>query len=104
MTNKHKTLYIGVTNNLERRVYEHKHKLVDGFTKKYNIDQRVYFESFNDVKQAIDRETSLKGLLRMKKIALIEGGNSEWKDLAEGWYHREDAVQPSQDSSAGTSE
>ena len=85
MTNKSRTLYTGVTNDLERRVYEHKQKLVPGFTAKYNITRLVYFEVTQDVQAAITREKQIKGLLRSKKIALIESVNPEWKDLSMGW-------------------
>ena len=84
MTNKSKNLYTGVSNNLTRRIYEHKNKLIEGFTKKYNIDKLVYFELFNNVGDAIRREKQIKGWLRKKKIALIESINPEWKDLSEG--------------------
>jgi putative endonuclease len=67
LSNTSKTLYIGVTNNLERRVYEHKNKLIDGFTKKYNLTKLVYFETTTDIKAAIYREKQLKGWLRSKK-------------------------------------
>jgi putative endonuclease len=83
MTNKSGTLYAGVTNNLERRVYEHKHHLVKGFTHKYNIDKLVYFEETTDINAAISREKQIKGWLRKKKIALIESMNPGWKDLSE---------------------
>ena len=83
MTNFSKTLYIGVTNDLVKRVYQHKNKLVEGFTKKYNITKLVYFEETNDINAAIAREKQLKGWLRKKKIALIESMNPEWKDLSE---------------------
>ncbi len=86
MTNKSHTLYTGVTNNLMRRVLEHKKKLIPGFTSRYNIKQLVYFESTPDVSQAILREKQIKGWLRVKKIKLIESLNPEWKDLSEGWY------------------
>lgn len=86
MTNRSKTLYTGVTNDLTRRVYEHKNKMVEGFTKKYNITTLVYFEETRDVQAAIEREKQIKGWLRNKKVALIESVNSEWKDLSEGWY------------------
>ena len=84
MTNKTGTLYTGVTNNLERRVYEHKHKLIPGFTSKYNITKLVYYEEGNDVNAALAREKQIKGWLRAKKIALIESINPEWKDLSFG--------------------
>ncbi len=85
MTNKSRTLYTGVTNDLERRVYEHKQKLVPGFTAKYNTTRLVYFEVTQDVQAAIAREKQIKGWLRRKKISLIESLNSEWKDLSIGW-------------------
>ncbi len=77
-----KVLYVGVTNNLIRRVYEHKNKLIDGFTKKYNLNKLVYFEEFNNVNDAIAAEKKIKGWLRIKKIKLIESVNPEWKDLS----------------------
>ncbi len=83
MANFSKTLYTGVTNNLEKRVYEHKNKLVEGFTKKYNITKLVFFEETNDANAAIAREKEIKGWLRKKKIALIELTNPTWKDLSE---------------------
>lgn len=78
-------MYTGVTNNLKRRVYEHKNKLINGFTKKYNIAKLVYYEATNEVTSAIVREKQIKGWLRRKKIALIESANSKWKDLSEEW-------------------
>ena len=86
MTNGVRTLYIGMTNNLTRRVYEHKHKLVDGFTKKYNINMLVYHEVTNDVESAIAREKQLKGWLRSRKMSLIESTNPSWIDLSAEWY------------------
>ena len=83
MTNMSRTLYTGVTNDLPRRVWEHKQKLVKGFTKKYNITKLVYYEETNDVLGAIEREKQIKGWLRKKKIDLIESLNPEWKDLSE---------------------
>ena len=85
MTNKSGTLYTGITNNLERRVYEHKNKLLKGFTKRYNITKLVYYEITSDVHAAIEREKQIKGWLRSKKIALIETMNPQWVDLSEGW-------------------
>ena len=82
MTNKSRTLYTGVTNDLERRVYEHKKKLVPGFTTKYNITRLVYFEVTQDVGAAIAREKQIKGWLRTKKIALIDSVNPGWRDLS----------------------
>lgn len=86
MTNRSRTLYTGVTNNLMRRVWEHKHKLIEGFTQKYNITQLVYYETTPDVRSAIAREKQIKGWLRKKKIALIDSMNPTWQDLSEGWY------------------
>ena len=83
MTNKSGTLYTGVTNNLERRIYEHQQHLVKGFTNKYKIEKLVYFEETNDINAAISREKQIKGWLRKKKIALIESINPGWKDLSE---------------------
>lgn len=85
LTNHSRTLYIGVTNNLERRMTEHKSKCVPGFTKKYNITQLVYYEETSDTRAAIEREKQLKGWLRKKKIELIEQNNPEWKNLAANW-------------------
>jgi putative endonuclease len=85
MTNRSKTLYTGVTNDLMRRVYEHKSKMVEGFTKKYNITRLLYFEETSEVQSAIAREKQIKGWLRAKKVALIESKNPEWKDLSEEW-------------------
>jgi putative endonuclease len=85
MTNKSRTLYTGVTNDLERRVYEHKQKLIAGFTAKYNIDRLVYYEASEDINSAISREKQIKGWLRVKKIALIESMNQKWTDLSARW-------------------
>ena len=85
MTNRSKTLYIGVTNNLERRLHEHKHHLVAGFTSMYQLTRLVYFEESSDVYAAIAREKHLKGWLRAKKVALIESINPDWRDLSEEW-------------------
>ena len=84
LTNKsNKVLYIGVTNNLPRRIYEHKHKLAEGFTNKYNVNKLVYYEIFEDAYNAISREKQLKGWLRRKKFELISSFNPIWKDLYE---------------------
>jgi putative endonuclease len=83
MTNKKRgVLYTGVTDNLERRVYEHKQKVVPGFTAKYNCTKLVYYGVSNDINAAIAAEKQIKGWLRKKKIALIESTNPEWKDLS----------------------
>ncbi len=85
MANRAGTLYTGVTNDLQRRVYEHQHKLIPGFTAKYNITRLVYFETTNDIRAAIGREKQIKGWLRAKKIALIESVNPDWNDLSAEW-------------------
>ncbi len=90
LANYSRTLYIGVTNDVHRRVYEHKQKLVPGFTSKYNISKLVYFEATPDARAAIAREKQMKGWLRAKKIALIESANPRWDDLAAGWFDGED--------------
>ncbi len=86
MTNRSGTLYVGVTNNLERRIYEHTQKLVNGFTKRYDMTRLVYYETCDDPASAISREKQIKGWLRRKKIELIRSVNPLWQDLAEGWY------------------
>ena len=86
ITNRSRTLYTGVTNDLMRRVYEHKNKLVPGFTSKYNIQYLVYYESTSSIHAALEREKQIKGWRREKKIALIHSMNHDWKDLSEEWY------------------
>ena len=86
MTNGVRTLYTDVTNDLMRRVFEHKEKLVDRFTKKYNITMLVYYETTGDIQAAIAREKQLKSWRRSKKIALIESWNPRWKDFSLEWY------------------
>ena len=78
-------IYIGVTGNLERRLYEHKNKLADGFTKKYNVSKLVYFESTSDVYSALSREKQLKKWTRAKKNQLVETLNPQWEDLSLSW-------------------
>ena len=85
MTNRSRTLYTGVTNNLERRVYEHKHKIIPSFTSKYNIDQLVYYEETNSIHVDIAREKEIKSWLRRRKIELIESKNPQWRDLSADW-------------------
>ena len=75
-------LYVGVTGDLQRRLYEHKNKLLDGFTKKYNINKLVYFEEFQDIEKAIAREKQLKGWKRAKKDNLITADNPKWDELS----------------------
>jgi len=84
LSNKYNNvLYVGITNDLITRVYEHKNKLVEGFTEKYNVDKLVYYELFNDPINAITREKQLKGYSRKKKVELINSFNPEWEDLYE---------------------
>ncbi len=86
MTNKNNTvIYVGVTSNLLKRVYQHKTKTYKGFTSKYNCDKLVYFEEFGDINQAISREKQIKGGSRKRKEDLINSNNPEWKDLSDGW-------------------
>jgi putative endonuclease len=86
LTNKRNgTLYVGVTNDLERRVWQHKTKAIEGFTKQYGLDRLIHFEQFRDVNQAIDREKEIKGWLRKRKLGLIEKDNPEWADLSSNW-------------------
>ncbi len=87
MANKtNTTVYVGVTSDLQRRVYEHKNKLKGVFTSKYNINKLVYYEETSDVKSAIEREKQLKNLSREKKDNLIHSQNLYWQDLSAGWY------------------
>ncbi len=86
------TLYIGMTGDLEKRVFEHKVKLRDGFSSKFNCDRLVWFERFVDPSNAIAREKQLKRWRREKKIALIVRENPTWVDLSEGWFTAEQRV------------
>jgi putative endonuclease len=85
VASRHRTLYTGVTNDLERRVFEHKTKLVPGFSMKYNCDRLVFFEPADSPLVAIAREKQIKGWTRARKVALIEEGNPEWRDLSADW-------------------
>jgi len=85
LASKSRTLYTGVTNDLERRVIEHRRKLLPGFTARYNINRLVYYEVCNDPLAAISREKQIKGWTRLRKVALIESLNRDWKDLSEAW-------------------
>ena len=80
-----KVMYIGVTGNLRRRIYEHKNELVDGFTKRYHIHKLVYFEQTSDVNAALEREKQLKKWTRAKKNRLVETANPEWNDISADW-------------------
>lgn len=84
LTNKSNTvLYTGVTNNIQRRMHEHKNKLIPGFTSKYNLSKLIYIETFNTALEAISAEKKIKGWVRLKKIKLIEQKNPSWQDLSE---------------------
>ena len=76
-----KVMYVGMTNNIERRILEHKNKLIGGFTKKYNVTKLVYYEVFDDVKRCIEREKEIKGWRREKKNKLVEKVNPKWKEI-----------------------
>jgi putative endonuclease len=84
---KNGTLYIGMTNDLERRMFEHKHKIIDGFTKRYGLDKLIYFEQFQFVNDAIKREKRLKNWNRQWKIDMIEKENKDWNDLSFDWKY-----------------
>jgi putative endonuclease len=86
MSNRSKTLYTGVTNNLPRRVWEHKQAVGSDFCRHYKLDRLVYFERFQYVDNAIAREKQIKGWLRIRKITLIVAANPTWSDLSESWY------------------
>ena len=85
MTNKSFTLYVGVTNDIMSRIFQHRSKIVKGFTSKYNIDKLLYVETSSDVSEAIKREKQIKGWTRQKKMALIKTANPEFKDLGKEW-------------------
>lgn len=85
LSNASRTLYIGFTNDLERRIHEHRAKEADGFTRRYNITLLMHAEEFSQVGDALAREKQLKGWSRAKKLALIEGRNPRWNDLSAGW-------------------
>jgi putative endonuclease len=88
LTNPWRTLYVGVTNDLTRRVWEHRQKLVPGFTARYGITKLVYFGMTDSIEAAIGREKQIKGWLRAKKVALVESVNPEWRDLAQDMIDR----------------
>ncbi|PKL44948.1 MAG: endonuclease [Planctomycetes bacterium HGW-Planctomycetes-1] len=86
MSSKSRTLYIGMTNDIKKRVYQHKNHLVPGFTDKYNVIHLVYVETVSDPLSAISREKQIKKWRREKKVYLVESINPEWKDLSDDWY------------------
>ncbi len=98
LSNISKMLYIGVTNAIERRVYDHKQRRLPGFTAKYNLHQLVYLEAFGHIGDAIAREKQIKGWLRAKKVALIESSNPEWNDLAADWFKEPKAAKVRSDA------
>ena len=99
MSSASRVLYIGVTNDLLRRVSEHRQMRVPGFTARYRVNQLVYFEAFGDIRAAIAREKQIKGWLRAKKIALIEAFNPRWKDLYADWRSPAAHLETRRDSS-----
>jgi len=86
MSSKSRTLYVGMTNDIKKRVYQHKNHLVPGFTDRYNIVHLVYVETVSDPLSAISREKQIKKWRREKKVSLVESINPEWKDLSDDWY------------------
>jgi putative endonuclease len=92
LTNRSGTLYTGVTSDLSRRVHEHRHDLVSGFTTRYKINRLVHAESFSEVRDAIAREKQIKGWVRSRKLALIADVNPDWRDLGEVWFGPTDQI------------
>jgi len=88
LSSQRRVLYIGITGNLERRVFQHKQRTPGAFTAKYNVTSLVFFERYTSVTRAIAREKELKDWRRQKKIALIESNNPKWRDLSYGWFQR----------------
>ena len=86
LSSKSGVLYVGITSDLFRRLYEHKNKLIDGFTKRYSVNRLVYFEETNDIQVALAREKEIKAWRRQKKIDLVKTSNPQWEDLAEDWF------------------
>jgi putative endonuclease len=87
LTNRpNRVLYVGVTNNIKKRVLQHKQKVHEGFTKRYNVTKLIHYEETEDVRSAIIREKEIKGWLREKKMKLIKDSNPEFEDLSQGWY------------------
>jgi putative endonuclease len=91
MASRSRTLYIGVTSNLQKRVFQHKWREHEGFTERYNCDRLVWFQTFSEIGNAIAREKQLKAWRREKKLALIEAANPAWIDLSRDWYDVEPA-------------
>jgi putative endonuclease len=95
MASRSRTLYVGMTNDLERRIEQHRRGLLPGFTSRYRVSRLVYFEATENVGSAIAREKEIKGWRREKKVALIESGNPTWDDLAAEWSEGEGEANPS---------
>jgi putative endonuclease len=91
MSGRTRTLYVGITNDIERLAYEHRNKSIQGFTSKYHLDHLVYFEEYADVRDAIEQEKQIKSWRREKKVALIESLNPRWRDLSLNWQSHEGA-------------
>jgi putative endonuclease len=89
VASRSRTLYIGITGDLHKRVFQHKHKIYEGFTDNYNCTRLVWFEQYSDPNNAIAREKQLKSWVRKKKVALIEENNPTWEDLSAPWYTAE---------------
>ena len=97
LTNKNdRVMYIGVTNDLRRRVYEHKNDYTDGFTKRYHVHKLVHYEVTSDVRVAIEREKEIKGWIRAKKNALVTSSNPTWRDLSEDWFRDSSSLRSSE--------
>ncbi len=103
LASKSCVLYVGVTNDLQRRIFEHREKRVPGFTKKYNIARLVYFEVYENIRDAIAREKQIKRWRREKKIVLIQATNPTWRDLSEDWQRGSKVRTRSDDRDASTS-
>lgn len=103
MSSRSRVLYVGITNDIYRRVWEHKHDELPGFTSKYRVHRLVYFERFQYVGNAIVREKTIKGWLRQKKITLIESENPTWEDLSESWFNGKQALRFAQDDNSKSS-
>ncbi len=86
VASKSRTLYVGVTGDLRKRIFQHKQKTHSGFTARYNCNRLIWFEPSSDVSAAIQREKELKGWTRAKKIVLVEAANPTWEDLSASWY------------------
>ncbi len=89
IASKSRVIYTGMTGNMRKRIFEHRNDLVDGFTKKYRCHRLVHWESFDDVRNALNREKEIKGWRRSRKVALIEETNPTWEDFAAKWYEQQ---------------